>query len=488
MYTELSKKQVVLSIWRDIPYYKDCETLIATGAIRTGKTEIGSKGFHKEAMKLVRSTPRDYRTKGYNLYAVVSSTKSLALLNIIEPIIISLELKGYSECRTVKQFYKASKNVFVHTTHPMGMVQVKDYKGNITRYLYLGADNKRALNKVTGLTLRGWFLDEAPLLGGVEEDNIAFIERMYERTATFRTEPYGRPLQIMTTNPQTGEDGEFYKRYIQGGWSKGILVLSFTLLDNPIFSQKDVDYYERIFTKAQFLRKVMGRWVRDNSVATYPKFDYTRHVKPHSEVLAMKFVEMRIGLDEGQRDARSFVLAGFTPNYEKIAYIDEYYYKNDPNKKIKDINDYIADFWEKAQEWYETFKKPMVLEYDSAALYIVEPLKRYKAEHRITIPVIIKPVYKGLEDKGKAKGKNSAIKERMGFTNILLGSDNVIYSDKCKVLADATSKCINKDGMRVDNGKTNKVDILDASEYAVKKRLKLMQDRIMYKGAMNGQN
>jgi len=478
MYKELSPKQLLLYNWRLTEEFNQCETIIATGAIRTGKTEIGSKSFSKDAMKMVRITPRDYRTKGYNLFTIVSTTKSLALLNIIEPAVKTLESKGYAEARTTRQFYRAKGNVFVHTTAPMGMLQVKDYYGNITRFLYIGADNKRALIKITGITVRGWLLDEAPLLGGNEEDNIIFIERMYERTATFRTAPYGRPLQMMTTNPQTGEDGLFYQKFIKGGWHKNILVISFTLLDNPIFTQKDIEYYRKIFTIAQFLRKIMGKWVRDNELATYPKFDKIRHVRKFDEVIKYDFVELNIGLDEGQSDARAFVLQGFTRYFNKVVYIDEYHYKNMPEKPIKDINDYVVDFWEKCIEWYSILNKPMTLRYDSAALYIVEPFKRYKIKHNITVPVVIKPVNKA-RVLNKSKGKNSAIKERIDFTNILLGSDSIIYSDRCPVLINATSRCSNKNGIRVDDGKTNNIDIIDASEYGPKHRLKLIQDRIM---------
>jgi len=485
MYNNISPKQLLLYIWRDIPEFSHCETFIGTGAIRTGKTEIMSKGYRRDAIKLTANTPHDYRTKGYNLYTIVSVSKSLALLNIIEPMIDDLLRKGYKEVEKTRPFYKSKKNVFVHTTSPMGMLQVKDNEGNITRFLYVGADNKRALNRVTGLTMRGWFLDEAPLVGGTEEDNITFIESMYERTATFRTEPYGRPLQVMTTNPQTDEDGLFYQRYIKGGWDKRIAVVSLWLLDNPIFTQDDVEYYRKLFTPAQFERKVMGRWVRDNSVSTYPKFDRTRHVVPHSEIIKHDIIELTIGLDEGQRDARAFVLTGFTRGYNKVLKLGYYYYKNSPNKAVKDINDYKVDFWTKAEQWYKEFGMPMTLYYDSAAKYIVEPFKRHQIKHDIRVPMVIKPVNKKAT-LSTIKGKNSAIKERINFTNMLFGIDAVEISDRCDMLIKAYSNCINKDGMRIDDGKTNLVDLLDPSEYGEKHRLKLIQNKLTVRGQMNG--
>lgn len=249
MYKELSEKQLLLYLWRDMPDLEHCETFIGTGAIRTGKTEILSKAFRKDSMKIVYNTPYEYQTKGYNLFTIVSVSKSLALLNIIEPMINDLTRKGYKEIEKTRPFYRASKNVFVHTTSPMGMLQIKDNEGNITRLLYVGADNKRALNRVTGLTMRGWFLDEAPLLGGTEEDNITFIERMYERTASFRVIPNNKMLQVMTTNPQTDDEGLFYSTYIKGGWEKRIAVVSLHLLDNPIFTEDDVEYYRTLYLK-----------------------------------------------------------------------------------------------------------------------------------------------------------------------------------------------------------------------------------------------
>jgi len=485
MYTSLSPKQIALYGWRKVKAWEGCDTLVATGAIRTGKTEIGSKGYKDDAIEMVSETPLAYRTKGFNLFTMVSTSKSLAYLNIIEPMINELELEGYKECEKQRAFYKSKRNTYILTGSPMGLLQIKDNNGDITRFLYIGADNKRAVNRVTGITVRGWFLDEAPLLGGNEEDNIAFIEIMYERTATFRTFPYGRPLQMMTTNPQDDEECLFYQRFIKGGFAKGIVVLSFELLDNPIFTEEDEDYYKKIFTTAQFQKKIKGRWVRDTELATFPKFDKDTHIKPHAEIMAKKYVELTIGLDEGQSDARAFVLAGFTKDYESVSYIDEYYYKNGVTGVTKDINDYIKDFWKKATEWYELFNIKMTLYYDSASLVLVEPLKRYRTAHKITTPVLIKPVNK--KSVYGAKGKGSAIAERINFTNILFGANAIEISDKCKVLGREYSRSINKNGHRIDDGKSNKVDIQDASEYAVKHKLKVMQNKIMYKGArLNG--
>ena len=483
MYEKLSPKQLALYSWRHIEEYKNCDTCLATGAIRTGKTEIGSIGWYEDAMFMVAATPQSYRTKGFNLFSIISTSKSLAILNIIEPILVQLQEDGYQECKTARSFYKSKGGTYTNTTYPMGLLQIKDTKGNITRFLYIGADNKKVLSRVTGLTLRGWFLDEAPLLGGVDEDNIKFIEVMYERTATFRLPVYGgRPLQMMTTNPQDDDECMFYQKFIKGGFSKGILVLSFELLDNPNFTEEDEEYYRRILTKAQFLRKVKGKWVKDNELSTFPKFSKERkptgNVITRAEALGRKYQELNIGLDEGQRDARAFVLTGFDMSFTRITKIGEFYYKNTPEKKIMDVNDYIVEIWNHAIKWFMMFHIPITIRYDSANLYLLEPLKRYKQKHNINIPIIIKPVNK-VGVLGKSKGEGSAIKERWEFVNLMLGLKLYDVSEDCPILIRALDRSTNKNGMRIDDGRTNNVDIQDASEYGEKHRLKLLYVRGM---------
>lgn len=482
MFRQLSEKQKALYYWYDIPEWRDMQIMIATGAIRTGKTVIGSYAFLKYAMKMVMETEDEHKEKGYNLFAVISMSEALALLNIVENWINRLELKGFNEVRTANEFETSHGNVFLHRRKPIGLLEIKDHVGNVTRFIYLGADNKRAMNRVTGLTLRGWFLDEGALLGGNEEDNIKFVERMIERTSSFRTNG-GRPLQMITTNPQSGEDGLFYQSFIKGGWNKGILVMSFRLVDNPTFTQEDIDYYKKVFTDSQYRRKILGEWVRDNETLVYPKFDKDTHTVASESILKHEIVELAVGVDEGQRDARAFVLAGFARNYEQVIYLDEYYHRNKEGVEPKDVNDYVKDFYAKLKEWYDIYRKPINVYVDSASLYLIVLLKKEAANHKIPVTIA------GVNKTAINSNASSAVQERIDFTNMLLGTGRIYYSNKCKHLIDATNKAVKKDGDRIDDGKTNNVDILDASEYAVKHRMRVMTDKIMYrnKGKRNGE-
>ena len=474
MFKELSDKQRALYYWYDIPEWQDKQILVATGAIRTGKTVIGSYAFLKYAMKMVKETTDENKEKGYNLFAVVSMSEALALLNIVENWINRLELKGFKEVRTQPDFENAQGNVFLHRRKPIGLLEIKDHAGHVTRFIYLGADNKRAMNRVTGLTLRGWFLDEGALLGGNEEDNIKFVERMIERTSSFRTNG-GRPLQMITTNPQSGEDGLFYQSFIKGGWNKGILVMSFRLIDNPTFTEEDINYYKKVFTDSQFRRKILGEWVRDNETLVYPKFNRDMHTAAPESILKNEIVELAVGVDEGQRDARAFVLAGFTKNYEQVIYLDEYYHRNKEGVEPKDVNDYVKDFFAKIDDWYRQYRKPINVYVDSASLYLIVLLKKEAANHRTPVTIA------GVNKTAINPSASSSVQERIDFTNMLLGTGKLIINHDCTYLIDAMSKAVKKDGDRVDDGKTNNVDILDASEYAIKHRMRVITDKIMYR-------
>jgi hypothetical protein len=147
------------------------------------------------------------------------------------------------------------------------------------------------------------------------------------------------------------------------------------------------------------------------------------------------------------------------------------------------VNDYVKDFYAKLKEWYDIYRKPINVYVDSASLYLIVLLKKEAANHKIPVTIA------GVNKTAINSNASSAVQERIDFTNMLLGTGRIYYSNKCKHLIDATNKAVKKDGDRIDDGKTNNVDILDASEYAVKHRMRVMTDKIMYrnKGKRNGE-
>lgn len=475
MYKELTQKQTVAYWWEVLPQTKHFRKAIFSGAIRTGKTDLSSEGWFKRRLHQTVNTISEERTKGWNKYFIVGATRDTIYDNVIDNLINWLENNKYKECRNYRDLDLTGAKYYINKTEGALIVR---HHGVKAIFKYFGADNVRAFRKIQGRTFRGGFIDEAGII------DIKIIETLEGRCATWKDSRI-----VMTTNPEGDDSHPFYKNYIRGGLKKDTLVISFELIDNPIFTQVDVDYYRRIFTTAMFNRKILGKWVRDSG-GIYSKFLYEKHVVTKSEIEKHNFIRHTIGVDYGETDATSFVHTGFTRNYDKMVHIDEYYHKNGQQDngyyETKDINDYVEEFFQFIERQYKIYQCKFGVYIDSASKSF-RVLIIGKAENKHFIHngkniyfdeiLTIQAVNKTKEDIHAA----SAIKERIEFTNICLGAEAIQYSENCKNLITATIKAVYDDnGNRLDDGKMN-IDSLDAQEYSFKDIMREMRERLIYK-------
>jgi len=438
VYKEIGKKQA--QIYGDIinPNNFNVEVHVYSGAIRTGKTEFATYGFFDWCVDQVKNDIE--KAYGYNSFLLSSKTDKLVEENLVSRIIYWGNLHGF--------IYSNKKHYF---TMSKGDVQLKFFT-----FVFL---NKASISAVTGMTARGGFVDEASFAGN------DFLETFIGRFATFKAR--NKSKVILTTNPEGGKGHWFYKNYVK---NKDLIVREFELLDNPLFSKSDVDYYKSIMDKATYQKKILGQWVQSEG-AIYKRFDVDIHTKQVSNDDIKLLV---IGVDYGETDGTAFVLTAIKNNFLGVKVLKEYHHKNgetidhDGVERIKDINDYTLDFVNTTKDWYNLYNKRMLVQVDSANKSFYQLLKKAQIKYNLNFLVI-------------TMVNKRTILERIDTTNLMIGSNAIEIDSSCVNLIDGLENAQWKEeGIRLDNGTSN-IDILDAFEYSFVKYLPPLNTQLFKK-------
>ncbi len=411
------------------------------GAIRTGKTDIGlSRAFLDWAFDTISNST--IKVKGWNRFFLTGYTKSNVRETVIDPLIEYAHKKGY----------------YVRPNHTGGYVYIKRIKAGTSQTMiirYFGMDNKVAFKRAQGLTYRGGAVDEGGLI------DIKSIETLEGRCITFKDYKI-----FMTTNPEGDETHPFYEHYIKGGYDKGTLVITYELLDNPLFTQADEDYYRKVFTPTMFLRKIKGKWVRAKG-AIYKKFQKTHIKNIQAKFNPDDYMKFTIGVDYGETDATVYTFEGLKKNYAGLDIIDTYYHKNN-DYSDKAIDDYENDFVDFAIKWYLKIKKPIYV-YTEINLY-----RLLRKDIRLRGKCIINKAVKKPEYENK-----KAIQARIDIMNMMLGANFVRIDKSCKQLISSLNNTPYDDkGVRLDNTTTD-VDSLDSMEYGYVPDMPRIRNKIM---------
>lgn len=441
MYQSFSDKQQLAYVWWRLDEFKHFKRCVWNGAIRTGKTDIGlSRAFLEWAFETIQDSP--IHVKGWNRFFITGYTKTNVEETVVDPLIDFANKKGY----------------YVRKNGTIGYVYIKRIKNGVSQTMiirYFGMDNKVAFKRAQGLTYRGGCVDEGGLI------DIKSIETLEGRCITFRDYKI-----FMTTNPEGDDSHPFYQHYIKGGYANGTLVSTFELLDNPIFTQEDEDYYKRVFTPTMFMRKVKGRWVRAVG-AIYKKFTKKHIHDIQSTFDSSEYIRFNVGVDYGETDATVFTLVGVRKNLQGLDVIDTWYHKND-DFDDKAIDDYVEEFVEWINEWHGLVNRPMYV-YTEINFY-----RLFMKDFRLKGKAIIKKAVKRPEYEQK-----KAIQERINMTNLMFGANYLRIDKRCKELISALNNTPYDDkGVRLDN-KTTNIDSLDSMEYGSITEYKLLRNKIM---------
>lgn len=435
----ISKKQkaVFTSIQANRENGKD--TFVFDGSIRTGKTKFGTWSMiHNTIVNANRSmylSLKGSELEQFNSYAFVAWTYG-NVERSIEPYI-----REYLEMWGMELLPNGKHGSKFKVVHPNGL--------STTVYLYYaGADNKKSINKVQGMTLHGCFFDEAALL----DENM--IQGTIGRMVT-----YTDAVTVFCTNPEGGTEHWFYKRYIDTE-ANNIVRIHTTLMDNPIIPDGTIERYKSTFSDTEYQRKVLGQWVVSDG-AVYQKLP-----KEIDKEDLPKFHYINIGVDEGRVDDYAGI---------PVAYGEDgrYYVFSEFSDTTSSLPGKVQGLKEFAEDIYNEYKVPVDIIGETNPGITVDILKD---DITLNANIGVQHVKKSIKNEDW-KGK-SQIQERIDIVNYMINLDLLRFvKGSCPNLKSTMANAIYKNEVRLDDA-TTIIDYLDAFEYGLSTELKDIWDDI----------
>ena len=404
------KQRKVLNWWCRSSPVRDCNGIIADGAIRSGKSVAMSLGFVVWAMSEFEACN----------FAMCGKTIGSFRRNVLFWLKLMLRSRGYS----------------VSEQRTENLVVVR--RGNIENYFYVfGGKDERSQDLIQGITLAGVFFDE-----------VALMPESFVNQATGRCSVDGSKFWF---NCNPGSPAHWFKTgWIDKRADKRLLYLHFTMDDNLSLNEAVKERYRSTYTGVFFKRYILGEWKSADGVI-YRQFadDPERFIL--DEVPA-DIIIGTMGLDfGGNGSAHAGCLVGITRGYRSIVILDEYYRKEviDPGT----LTDDVCGFVQRSQAQVRATS----IWCDSAETTLIKGIRtEVFARH---IPVEVRNARKG------------EIIDRIRLCDMLMSQGRFFIMRRCRhtiaALSEAVwdSKSPTRD-RRLDDGSTN-IDSLDALEYAL---------------------
>lgn len=405
-FKQISKKQkYAFNLWE-----RNNQVECFDGSIRVGKTFWVIGGFTKWIV--------DETIAGrIGLYAALAYNSRLLKINIFPYFQSWLKFYGI-----------ANKQVGYHIEIYIGVHTI--------RIEGFGASNAASFASFQGITAKGIFVDEAALL------NDYALKIAYDRCLVARAKNESKI--VLTSNPEGGEQHPYYVNYL----SK-YPTTSFQLLDNPIYTQAEVEEYRRILPEADFNRRILGKWVVSSGAC------YEHSPIPIERKDIPKLDYIYIGVDEGRGDAFTAVAVGFSRANMAYYIVDQYYSKTEKMiNNVWNVHNFARDL---AKEY--KIKVAIIGETNPGITY-----DTLYGDVNVDDRVMVFKVKKKIKNK-EYRGR-SAIQERIDMTNGLMFSGMLYINKDVKQLSAAFENAVYKNGQRLDDG-TSDIDSLDAFEYAI---------------------
>lgn len=325
------KQRQVLNWWCSTSPVRECEGIIADGAIRSGKTLSMSLSFVLWAMTSFN---------GQN-FAMCGKTIGSFRRNVLFWLKLMLKARGY----TVTD-HRADNLVSIT-------------KGQTENYFYIfGGKDERSQDLIQGITLAGCFFDE-----------VALMPESFVNQATGRCSVENSKFWF-NCNPD-GPYHWFKINWIDKRKDKGLLYLHFTMDDNRSLSEKVKVRYRSMYSGVFYKRYIQGLWCMAEGII-YDMFDLERHIKNIQNFHEKLFNDGRyVSCDYGTQNATVFLL--WNRGTDGVWYcIREYYYSGRDNSKQKTDAEYADDL----EKWLDKTVIKEVIVDPSAASFIAELRKR----------------------------------------------------------------------------------------------------------------
>lgn len=404
------KQRKVLNWWCRSSPVRDCNGIIADGAIRSGKSVAMSLGFVVWAMSEFEACN----------FAMCGKTIGSFRRNVLFWLKLMLRSRGYS----------------VSEQRTENLVIVR--RGSTENYFYVfGGKDERSQDLIQGITLAGVFFDE-----------VALMPESFVNQATGRCSVDGSKFWF---NCNPGSPAHWFKTgWIDKRADKRLLYLHFTMDDNLSLSEAVKGRYRGMYTGVFFKRYILGEWKSADGVI-YRQFADEPERFILDDVPQDIFIGT-MGLDfGGNGSAHAGCLVGITRGYRSIVILDEYYRKEviDPGT----LTDDVCGFVQRSQAQVRATS----IWCDSAETTLIKGIRiEVFARH---IPVEVRNARKG------------EIIDRIRLCDMLMSQGRFFILRRCKhtiaALSEAVwdSKSPTRD-RRLDDGSTN-IDSLDALEYAL---------------------
>lgn len=397
------------------------DAIICDGAVRSGKSSVISISYILWAMTNFRNTN----------FGICSKSVRSAERNIIKPL---QNIKYMTDNYDMK--YTISTSMLVVT------------RGDVTNYFYVfGGKDESSYTTIQGITLAGVFLDEVVLMPE------SFVNQALAR-CSMRGSRYW-----FSCNPE-GPNHWFYKEWVQKAEEKNALYLHFTLDDNPSLDDDIKERYHRMYSGVFYERYILGRWVRAEGVI-YKEFADDPESYLIDEV-PKNLIMINAGVDfGGTKSAHAFVATGFTTNFQEAIVLHT---ERIPDElSTHELEDRFAVFVNMINRLYGRYFNTRA---DSAEPVLIRGLKN-------------KAMELGLRTSVKRALKRP-IKDRIELVVKLLGEKRLkLLRNSTIELQDALKMTVwdpKKEDVRLDDGVTSSIDIIDAFEYSIEEFSNMLID------------
>jgi PBSX family phage terminase large subunit len=296
-----SDKQLkVLTWWTDKSPVKECDGIIADGAIRSGKSISMGLSFVIWAMSSFNQCT----------FGLCGKTIGTFRRNVLRDLKRTAISRGYE----------------IKENRTENYIEIKI--GNVSNEFYIfGGKDERSQDLIQGITLAGVFFDEVALMP------ITFINQ-----ATGRCSVDGSKFWFNCNPKYPAHD--FYTKWILKAKDKNIIYLHFTMDDNLSLTDKIKQRYANNYTGIFYQRNILGLWVNAEG-AVYSCFDEKTHVV---DTVDRPYTEYQVSIDYGTYNPFVATLWG---KCDSVWYsIKEYYYCGRDKGAQKDDTQYYDDLVE----------------------------------------------------------------------------------------------------------------------------------------------
>lgn len=420
-----SEKQLrLMNWWRDGSPHADCNMVIADGAVRSGKTIAMICGFFLWSFETFKGEHETFILAGKTIGALKK--------NVIAPALAILNAWGR------KYHYVSSGD------------EARIEVGGNVYYLY-DAHNERSRERLQGLTAAGALADEVALFPR------SFVEQMIARCSVDGAKLW---LNCNPESPAHFEKAEL----IDKADKKNIYVLHFRMEDNLTLSEKRRAFFRSAFTGVFYRRFILGEWALTDGLV-YQDFADDPSSYTITEIPRIQYAT--IGVDfGGTGSAHSFTLTGFTPGYESVVILAEYYHSNKDGRALnpEQLQNAFVEFVREARKKFNVYEAFC----DSAEQTLIRGLQGAVSKAGIAIDV--------------RNARKGPIHDRIMFYNSLIAQGRFFIHGSCKntikAMCEAVYNSKNKtEDERLDDGSTN-IDSLDSMEYSTES----VQAEIIYLG------